>query len=398
METALGVILNILIKKINNMKKVLLLMALTIFAVNAVVAQEVPNLPKELRTEGWKAGHVQGVAVDTKQGFIYLSFTTMLVKMDMQGNIVGTVTGLLGHLGCLDFNDEDGRVYGSLEYKDDYIGKGILKQEGSTKQLEIGFYVAIFDVEKITRVGMSAERDGVMTSVLLKTVVEDYKAEVKGANGEVLKHRYGCSGFDGVSFGPAFDGSGKTMLTIAYGIYRDNNRVDNDYQVLLQYDTRKWAKYEAPLSQDNMHQNGPSKPNGKYFVYTGNTSWGVQNLEYDKNLNIWLLACYPGRKECYSNFTLFAVDGAKKAVQQSLKGVAYDKKGAVLQLVDGGNRDEFAPEIRGWHNKFGVYGTHSLGNGYFYLVEATRDGKLRGAVVHLARYTGGDNAAFELMK
>ena len=111
------------------MKRVLLLLVVAVLTANAVVAQEVPNLPKELRSEGWKAGHVQGMAVDTKQEYIYLSFTTMLVKMNMKGEVVGTVTGILGHLGCLDFNDEDGRVYGSLEYKDDSIGKSILKQE-----------------------------------------------------------------------------------------------------------------------------------------------------------------------------------------------------------------------------------------------------------------------------
>ena len=46
----------------------------------------------------------------------------MLVKMDMKGNVVGTVTGLLGHLGCLEYNEQDGRLYGSLEYKNDAIG------------------------------------------------------------------------------------------------------------------------------------------------------------------------------------------------------------------------------------------------------------------------------------
>ncbi len=376
------------------MKKLILMLVSVAFVATATMAQSVPNLPKKLHSGPWKAGHVQGIAVDAKQEFVYLSFTTMLVKMNMKGEVVGTVTGLLGHLGCLDFNDEDGRVYGSLEYKDDSIGKSILKQEGFAEQLETGFYVAIFDVDKINRVGMSAERDGVMTSVLLKTVVKDYLAEVKTASGEVVKHRHGCSGFDGVSFGPAFDGSGKNMLTIAYGIYRDKKRSDNDYQVLLQYDTKRWSKYEAPLSQDNMHQKGPSKPDGKYFVYTGNTSWGVQNLEYDKTNNIWLLACYAGKKPHFPNYTLFAVDATKGVVTEPLRGVTYQRKGAVLPLVN----QKDTSDIRGWYNEFCVYGTCSLGDGYFYLIEATREGKLRGAVVHLARYTGGESAAFELVK
>ena len=217
------------------MKRFLLLLLGVAMMATTTMAQSETTLPKKLHSGPWKAGHVQGIAVDAKHEYVYISFTTLLVKMDMKGNVVGTVTGLLGHLGCLDFNEQDGRLYGSLEYKNDSIGKGIMKQEGSTKQLETGFYVAIFDIDKINRVGMNAERDGVMTTVLLKTVVEDYNAVVKGKNGEKLQHRHGCSGFDGITFGPSFDGSGKWMCTIAYGIYGDTKRTDNDYQILLQY-------------------------------------------------------------------------------------------------------------------------------------------------------------------
>ena len=380
------------------MKRVFALLLGVCFATVFAVAQTVPNLPKKIHTEGWRAGHVQGIAIDTKREYVYLSFTTMLVKLDMAGNVIGSVTGFLGHLGCLDFNDEDGRVYGSLEYKNDAIGKGILKQEGVSKQLETGFYVAIFDVDKITRENMSAERDGVMTSVLLKTVVDDFKAKVKDANGNVLEHRHGCSGFDGVSFGQAFDGSGKQLLTVAYGVYGDKKRTDNDYQVLLQYDTKDWAKYEASLSQDNMHKQGPKKPYGKYFVFTGNTSWGVQNLEYDKDSNCWFLACYRGKKSNFANYTLFCVDGSKKAVKSALQGVAYQKKGAVLTLAEGGVTDEKNPSIRGWYNKLGAFGIHALGGGYFYITSGGKSKEGRSATLHLARFTGNADAPFEMIE
>ena len=300
------------------MKRLLLTLVGVALIATAAMAQSVANLPKKLYSGPWKAGHVQGIAVDANHEYVYISFTTLLVKMDMKGNVVGTVTGLLGHLGCLDFNEQDGRLYGSLEYKNDSIGKGIMKQEGSTKQLETGFYVAIFDVNKINRLGMNAERDGVMTTVLLKTVVEDYNAVVKGKSGEKLQHRHGCSGFDGITFGPSFDGSGKWMCTIAYGIYGDTKRTDNDYQILLQYDTEKWAKYESPLSQDKMHKRGPSKPDGKYYVFTGNTRWGVQNLEYYKDKNVWLLACYPGKKPTFSSYSFFCVDGNRAPIVRPL--------------------------------------------------------------------------------
>ncbi len=380
------------------MKKVfVLLLAITAAAISAS-AQQVPNLPKKLHTEGWKGGHIQGIAVDSKHEFVYLSFTTQLVKLDMQGNAVGSVTGLFGHLGCLEYNEEDGRVYGSLEYKNDMIGKGLLKYAGVEKENETGFYVAIFDVDKITRLNMSAEKDGVMTTVLLKSVVNDYLAKVKGKSGEALEHRHGCSGFDGISFGPSFDGSGKRLLTIAYGIYGDTKRTDNDYQILLQYDTSKWSKYEAPLSQENMHHRGPSKPEGKYYVYTGNTTWGVQNLEYDKSSNSWFLACYPGKKECFTNYNLFVVDGNKKPIVRPLYGVGYEEVGPVLWLSNKGKGDRKDEEVRGWHNKIGAYGVCSLGDGYFYLASGGKKDKLRTATLHLARYTGGRYEAFEFIE
>lgn len=381
------------------MKKLILMLVSAAFVATTAMAQSIPNLPKKLCSGPWKAGHVQGVAVDAKQEFVYVSFTTMLVKMDMKGNVVGTVTGLLGHLGCLEFNEEDGRLYGSLEYKNDAIGKGILKQEGVSKQLETGFYVAIFDVDKINRKGMSAERDGVMKTVYLKTVMDDFKAKVKLSSGEKVEHRYGCSGFDGISFGPAFDGSGKRMLTVAYGIYGDTNRTDNDYQVLLQYDTEKWTKYESPLLQEKMHRKGPSKPCGKYFVYTGNTTWGVQNLEYDKHSNLWFLACYAGKKSTFSNYTLFAVNGAETPIVRPLYGVGYEEVGPVLTYsYKGGRTDRKDLDVRGWHNKLGACGICSLGNGYFYLVSAKKSEQGQSATLHLARYKAGRNNAFEILQ
>lgn len=183
------------------MKKLILTFAALLLGVVALqAATPVAQMPKQICSGEWKAGHVQGLAVDTKREYIYFSFTTMLIKMDMQGNVVGSVTGLLGHLGCIEFNDADGRIYGSLEYKDDSIGRGILKQEKSDRKFDTAFYVAIFDVDKITRQGMSAEKDGIMTTVYLPTVVEDFKTKVE-CGGKSLEHKFGCSGFDGITFG-----------------------------------------------------------------------------------------------------------------------------------------------------------------------------------------------------
>lgn len=378
------------------MKKLLTLLLALAFA-GSVGAQE--TLPLDIYSGIWKAGHVQGIAVDTEREYMYFSFTTILVKTDMKGNVVGTVTGLLGHLGCLEFNDEDGRLYGSLEYKNDSIGRGILKRERSDKQLEDAFYVAIFDVDKITREGMSAEKDGIMTTVYLPTVLEDYKAKVPTALGGQTDHRFGCSGFDGISFGPAFGKKdGRRYLTITYGIYSDLERSDNDHQVVLQYDTRKWARYEKPLSQDAMHTAGPAKPDGRYFVFTGNTSWGIQNLEYDAETNLWFMAAYKGKKKEYANFGIFIVDGSKAPVKQALRGVGYVRKAQVLTLLDKGERDPKHPEVRGWKFKYGTTGLCSLGGGLFYISHNGKNEQGQFCNAKLYRYAGTDETPFEPVK
>src|SRR5690606_24419866 len=131
-------------------------------AQDAVVS--INSLPRYIYIEGGKF-HVQGVVVDVKRGYAYFSFTTSLVKTNLKGEIIGSVDGFLGHLGCLDINPGDGRIYASLEYKNDKIGKGILKGSGNKSNLsnnQNSFYIAIFDGEKITRPGMSAEESNII--------------------------------------------------------------------------------------------------------------------------------------------------------------------------------------------------------------------------------------------
>jgi hypothetical protein len=380
------------------MKHLITLVAALILGVATLSAQNAKDFPRTIYSKEWKAGHIQGIAVDAQKGYIYYSFTTMLIKADLQGNIIGTVKGLLGHLGCIEFNEEDGRIYGSLEYKNDSIGRGILQQENTTKHWDSAFYVAIFDVDKITHEGMSAEKDGIMTSVYLPTVLEDFEAKVV-SNGKTLEHRYGCSGFDGITFGPKFGKSdGKRYLTIAYGIYGDASRTDNDYQVLLQYDTKDWAKYEHPLSQEAMHTFGPKKPAGRYFVYTGNRNWGVQNMEYDATRNFWFLATYETKKSDFSGFTLHVIDGNIAPKKQNLKGVEYAKKQNVLTLCGRGMTDPNHIDVRGWHFDKASTGIHALGNNYFYISHRKRNKPFQSCTATLYRFIGSETKPFVLVE
>ena len=369
----------------------------SLFFLLPASAQRPAALQAEIASGPFKAGHIQGIAVDQEKGYIYYSYTTMLIKTDLQGRIVGSVTGLLGHLGDLDLNEADGRVYGSLEYKNDAIGRGILNMEKSTRTLDNAFYIAIFDVDRIDRVGMSAEKDGIMTTVYLPTVLEDYLAEVATSEGKKA-HRLGCSGIDGVAFGPKFGTtSGKEYLTVAYGIYSEKDRSDNDYQVLLQYDTEKWAKYERTLSQEDMHQMGPRKPAGQYFVFTGNTTYGVQNLEYDPFTEAWLMAVYKGVKEHYPNYTLFAADAKARPAKQTLQGIPYLKKGFVVPLKAEGLQDA-TTGIRGWMWGVGSTGMAALGGGYYYFSHNYNSEQGQGSTIRMYRYTDREDEAFEEVK
>ncbi len=324
------------------------------------------SLPKNIFTGYWKSGHIQGIAVDTKRKYIYYSFTTTLVKADLQGNIIGTVTGLMGHLGCIDFNDEDGRLYGSLEFKNDSIGKGILKNLGREASFPDSFYIAIFDVDKIDRIGMDADTDGVMTSVWLKTVVDDFNGTALNG-GRDFKHILGCSGIDGTTFGP-MPGSkdDRQYLFVAYGVYSETDRTDNDYQVILCYDTSDWKQFEQPLTQTAMHTSGPDAPLKKLFVYTGNTNYGVQNLEYDAHTGNYLMAVYRGQKEGWPNYAFYVIDGSKAPEKQLLKGVEPAAEGEVLSLLPAGEYDE-ATGTYGFQFKYGTTGMYSFGDGNYYI-------------------------------
>ena len=306
-------------------------------------------------------GHIQGIAIDKERKYMYCSFTTEFAKFDMGGNLVGSVKGLLGHLGCIAYNYDNGCVYGSLEYKNDSIGKWILRFINNESTFKDAFYVAKFDVDKIDRVGMDAEKDGVMRTIYMDEVTSDYSYP---------GHKYGCSGIDGITFAPMVgDKQSKNRLYLSYGIYGDVNRTDNDYQIILSFDVDKLDSFARVMSQDNMHTSGP-KPDNKYFVFTGNTVYGVQNLEYDPYTNSMFMFVYRGQKECYPNYSLYAIDMDKKPETQKLIGM--EETGEVIFLKKQGLYDEKSG-IYGYNFKYGSTGAISLGNGKYYFSQNRED-------------------------
>jgi len=355
-------------------------------------------LPRHIASGVWKSGHVQGIAVDLENGFLYYSFTTMIVKTDLEGNLIGWADGIVGHLGCMDFCQADGRVYASLEYKDDCIGTSILEMVGSTQEPQIGFYIAIFDGARITRPGMNATRDGIMTTVWLGEVVKDYKDSVT-LNGREVKHRHGCSGIDGLTFGPEYGTrGGKYYLNVTYGIYDELDRDDNDHQVILQYDTADWSRYEQPLLQEDMHRSGPEAPRNKFFVYTGNTNWGVQNYEYDEASGNWLMAVYRGNKPSFPNRTLYVVDGSKAPVEGCVKSGDDTLPAKLLTLAKQGLEHPGSGVYGYDFPRYGTTGLASLGENLFYISHDGRCEQGQFSDVYLYRWTGDTPSPFELVK
>jgi hypothetical protein len=356
------------------------------FAGPALAEGGFAKLPLTQNGGTWKAGHVQGVAVDVKGGFIYYSFTTLLAKYDFAGNLVGTLVGWTGHLGDLDFNPADGKVYGSLEYKDDSA-----------------FYIAVIDVSRLDRVGVEASRSELLRTVYLPEVVKDYSADLNGDGvfegddgkfkGDVEAspdHRYDASGIDGVSFGPAFGRTdGRRYLTVAYGIYGNLKRTDNDHQVLLQYDVADWDRYASPLTEAAPHHNGPARVDAKVFVRTGNTRYGVQNLAYDDASRRWFMGVYRGQKPNCPNYGLYAFDAAAQPKTGELIGVPKGdgwEQGPLLPLAEDGLKDP-ATGVRGWNQKADV-GLQPVGHGLFYLAVNAKIPQGQTADLILNRWTG----------
>ena len=345
------------------------------------------NLPEVIRTGVYRGGHIQGIAIDRERKYIYCSFTTELVKLDLDGNEIGSVKGFTGHLGCLAYCKEDGRVYGSLEYKNDEIGRGVLRTMGIQKEIKNAFYIAAFDCEKITRSGMSAETDGVMMTVFLREPTEDYLYEWQDGE-QTKKHRFGCSGIDGITFAPI---RGETRLLVAYGIYGDLERNDNDYQVILSYMPSELRPHEDILRADHIHESGPLTCKERFFVYTGNTTYGVQNMEYDPYTGDIFLAVYRGWKEQFPNFKLFSVDCSAEPKETELLGM-NGVRGSELFLAKKGRCRN---GIYGYRFPYGSTGMIALGDGYYYFSEDHSQNGEYSSDIRLYRYTGEDKGPFE---
>ena len=294
--------------------------------------------------------HLQGICMDDEGRYLYFSYTSALAKLDMAtGKVVASVGGFGqgsfgtaggAHLGCLDYYD--GWVYGSLEYKSP--GKK--------------FFVAAFDTSKMTEVGMDIKSETFtegVTGILLKEPTEDFRDGISttvfgghDSKGEATNeqnngHRFACSGIDGVTFGTMpGDTSGKLYLIVAYGVYAASNlkgsasplksasRNDNAYNVLQFYDVEDFWDGEKPVGTQNIrftYERGLSadyteaevlEAADTLYVYTGNTQYGAQNIEYEADTGDIVLYTY-GNTYGIGQSTMYVVDGSKAPTTKVLE-------------------------------------------------------------------------------
>ena len=345
-----------------NMKKlILVVIALSALLPSVRAVSPDGSLPLEIYAEGGRH-HVQGIACDREAGRMYFSFTTTFVKTDLQGKVIGTVEHIQGHLGAMVFNKADRKVYASLECKDDVIGAG-LSDFAKGRSM---FYIAIIDVDRIDSVGMDSEDNDAFRIVCVKEATTDYHVTGFGPRGEEFEHLYGCSGIDGVAIAPKIGRKrGRDFLYVAYGIYGDKARPDNDCQVLLRYDIQELNKYSGKVRFGEFYDKGPSKPAEKYFIYTGNTNWGVQNMAYDPSSGKLFLFVYKGSKAMFRNYDAFVLDISDKAPKRPVPGVPYDTS---LHPLAGSP----AKPVGGIEFRYGSTGVSPLGDGTFYISENGR--------------------------
>ena len=329
--------------------------------------------------------HVQGVATNLFGDVFYYSFTDRLVVQKSDGEIIGSVVGIQGHMGDLAFNPEDGRVYVSYSYSSSTSGLG----EGTALRKQKNAYVLIFDVEKIDRMNMSP--DGIVTCVyvgekireLADTPGYDYGTKYDDLT---IGGKYGVvNSIGNLAIGPAFgENNAKTYVTCvlsqpanalssASGVYA-YDREDNDYFVIVQFDVSNWGSYEVPYSEIE-NAGGPKDFDRMYFYYAGQHDYGVQVMTYDAYQHMYVLTTYSlinstleGATQ-FPNYSVYYLD-AGQVKTGKLIGNGEESGNIVTEKF--GKKDE-ATGIKGWLVWYDV-GFISLGDGFYYRAENYTDG------------------------
>ncbi len=253
--------------------------------------------------------HLQGYAVDQAKQYMYWSFTNYLVKTDMNGNVIKAVNVPGGHLG--DLTCYDGKVYGS------FLGD---PRSGDAWNAWTSFNIKIFNADDLS----------VIQTVSAPDPFDTWKGNTSGSPIDGLATG-AVDAIDGIAFGKDPEGNNKFMIACSVPTGEAHTK-----QVILQYSLD--LKYE------------------KFYTFeTGNTPYGIQTLEYDKDTGDWWFTTYAPNETYQTKDTLYKISKDMKTILGKWNYPTY-------------------------------YGLASLGNNKFYVADNTVSGGLHTGIASLATY------------
>lgn len=206
--------------------------------------------------------HLQGFS--SGGGYMYWSFTDSLVKTTLNGTMRAQVQIYGGHLGDCDYHD--GKIYAS------YMKNALPGHEWGDWE---GFCIYVFDAVDLH-----------IIDIYDLKICDEYK-KMAGKDGDVR----GFRGIDGVTFAPD-PVTGETKMFVACAVITGEKYSS---QIILQ------------LTTDGVYET-------EYYVPTGNTVFGIQNLDYDSDAHEFWFSTYGGPEPYMPKETLFCVSGDFKRI------------------------------------------------------------------------------------
>lgn len=211
--------------------------------------------------------HLQGFS--SGNGYMYWSFTDSLVKTTLSGTVKCQVEIRGGHLGDCDYYN--GKIYAS------FLGNAL---PGHAWEDWTSFKIYVFDADDLH-----------VVDIINLDICDEYKRITC-----TPEDTRGFQAVDGVCFAPD-PISGETKMFVACALYTDEKYSS---QIILQ------------LTPEGVYET-------EYHIPTGNTVYGIQNLDYDaENKEFWFTA-YGASQPYQPKETLYCISGDLKEIKRKYR-------------------------------------------------------------------------------
>lgn len=200
--------------------------------------------------------HMQGFTSDGKH--MYWSFTDTVVKTTLKGTVRRCVPVSGGHLGDIDYFE--GKLYAS------FMGNSL---PGHAWNDWTSFKICVFDADTLE------------LEKMINLDICDYYKSLKGTDADTR----GFQGIDGVAFGK-IPGTEEWRMFVACALDTGEKYENN---ILLRF------------TLDGVYET-------EYPIKTGNTVFGIQNLDYDATTGEFWFSTYGGGEPFMPKETLYKTD------------------------------------------------------------------------------------------